>query len=60
VILDGKPAHPPGAGVAPALRQLADARLKIEPADLQRMLVPIQPPADALLPTAGVRSARTP
>ncbi len=38
-------AYPAGAGVAPALRQLADARLRIEAADLQKMLVPFRPAA---------------
>lgn len=52
-------AHPPGAGVATTLRHLADARLQIEPADLRRMLVPIQssPPPLAVV---AVRSAQTP
>ena len=40
-------AHPGRAGVATALVQLADARVAIEAADLQRMLVPLRPPAAA-------------
>jgi uncharacterized LabA/DUF88 family protein len=40
-------AHPPTAGVARSLRQLADARLAIEAIDLQRMLVSIRPPGVA-------------
>jgi len=34
-------AFPPNAGVATTLRQLADAQLEIDLADLQRMLVPV-------------------
>jgi uncharacterized LabA/DUF88 family protein len=40
-------AHPATAGVAVTLRQLADARLSIDAADLQRMLVSGRPPGVA-------------
>jgi uncharacterized LabA/DUF88 family protein len=40
-------AHPPTAGVATALTQVADARLSIEAIDLQRMLVSVRPPVVA-------------
>jgi len=51
-------AHPPAAGVARALRQLADAQLSIEAVDLRRMLVPVRP--RLVTAGAGIRSARTP
>lgn len=55
-------AQPPGAGVAPALMQLADAMLHLHPDDLLRMLIPVQPAAaeSQALASAGVRSAQTP